>query len=154
MKMTKQVCRVCKNEYPLTRDYFGNTPSGNFRLRCRKCMASYVKSYSDVHKDGVTERNQLRKTRESNAGGNGYSENDVYDILRRLQHRCAYCDCSLDSGFHVDHMVPVAQGGKSERLNMTVCCVKCNLAKHAKNVEEYFAWRVARKLPVRRPRVV
>lgn len=51
-------------------------------------------------------------------------------------------------------MTPIAKGGRDEPANLTLACEKCNLAKHAKDVEEFLRWRTQRGLKNRRPRVV
>lgn len=153
-RMDIRQCRSCLESYPLTRDNFGNTPSGGFRFKCRACMRAHVEAYSAANKDGVAERAAVRREREARAGGIGYSNSDIAKVRRLLGDRCAYCDIPLNSAGHVDHMTPVAQGGKNEASNVTLCCEKCNLAKHAKNVEQFLRWRAERGLKNRNPRVV
>lgn len=147
----KQQCKKCQCWLPMTRDYFGNTPNGNFRQQCRACMRGHVQKYSEANKEGVAERAQLRKTRMAIAGGVGYSDTDISKIRRLLSDRCAYCNINLNGGGHIDHKTPIAQGGKNDPSNLTICCEKCNLAKHAKNVDEFIKWRLQRGLSIRRP---
>lgn len=147
-------CKDCLKSLPLSREHFGNTPSGGFRFKCRACMRAHVGAYSTANKDGVSERATLRRERLISAGGAGFSLDDVSKIRRSLQDRCAYCDAPLNGEGHTDHMKPVAQGGKDEAANITLCCEKCNLAKHAKNVEQFLRWRTERGLKNRVPRVV
>jgi 5-methylcytosine-specific restriction endonuclease McrA len=149
-----QACKDCGRLLPLTRDHFGSTPSGGFRRQCRSCMRAHVKRYSQDNKSGVKERSQLRLQRQAAAGGSGFTEVDVGRIRHYLQDRCAYCGISLNGGGHVDHMTPVARGGRDEVRNITLCCEPCNLAKHAKTVSEFLRWRLERGLRNRNPRVV
>ena len=154
MNVEIRQCRECLGTYPLTRDNFGNTPSGGFRFKCRSCMRAHVAAYSAANKDGLVERAATRKERQIRAGGNGYSDADISKIRGELGDRCAYCDIPLYKTGHIDHMTPVAQGGRDEASNVTICCEKCNLAKHAKNVEQFLQWRLQRGLKNRNPRVV
>jgi hypothetical protein len=48
------------------------------------------------------------------------------------KHRCAYCRSKLDS-YHVDHIVPLARGGRNDNLNLQVLCPACN---HKKSVRD------------------
>lgn len=51
--------------------------------------------------------------------------------------RCAYCGCQLDpKGFHVDHIIPKAKGGKMHD-NLVASCQDCNLAKCDMTIEEF-----------------
>jgi len=152
--MERKSCRDCCVSYPLTREFFGNTPSGGFRHQCRACMRAHVGKYSKENKTGVVARANLRKERELRAGGAGYNEADVAHIRALLSDRCAYCDVPLARGGHVDHKTPIAQGGRNEAANLTLCCERFNLAKHAKNVEQFRRWRTERGLKTRNPRLV
>jgi hypothetical protein len=76
----------------MTRDYFGNTPNGNYRKKCRVCMAAHTAAYNISNPGAANERSAIRKDREAKADGAGYDSGDVYQILKAVQHRCAYCD--------------------------------------------------------------
>jgi 5-methylcytosine-specific restriction endonuclease McrA len=152
--MDTQRCSGCGQVHPRTRDYFGNTPSGNFRTKCRACVRAHVAAHSAANVGAASERADLRRQREAAAGGDGYTEADVARIRKALGDRCAYCDAQLANGGHVDHKTPIAKGGRDEAANITLACEKCNLAKHAKDVEEFLRWRLQRGLRNRSPRVV
>ena len=50
------------------------------------------------------------------------------DLLRR--GICHYCGNQFPRGeLTLDHIVPVARGGRSTRGNLVVCCRKCNQEK-------------------------
>ncbi|NUN63314.1 HNH endonuclease [Pseudanabaena biceps] len=117
-------------------------------------MRAYVKDYSSANKDGVAERSAIRRERKAFAAGNGYTDEDILEIRKILEDRCAYCDAQLADRWHIDHMTPVVQGGRTEVSNLTLCCEKCNFEKHAKNVEQFLYWRIQRGLKNRNPRVV
>ena len=57
-----------------------------------------------------------------------------YDVMRRDNFRCVLCGASAEDGvqLHVDHIVPLAKGGKTEMSNLRVLCDRCNLGKGAK----------------------
>jgi len=43
---------------------------------------------------------------------------------------CYYCSKSvLPSGLTMDHIVPLARGGRSVKANLVVCCKSCNNKK-------------------------
>lgn len=147
--MEQRKCKDCGTSYPLNRDYFGNTPSGGFRWQCRSCMRSHVKKYTEQNPEWVKEKNSVRLARMEKQGGRGISLSDINRMRRDLGDCCAYCGVLLQGGGEVDHMTPVARGGRDEPENATLACMKCNLAKHAKTVEEYLQWRKKRGLGVR-----
>jgi hypothetical protein len=59
-----------------------------------------------------------------------------FDVFNRDHFRCRYCGRGRDEGavLHVDHVIPVAQGGRTEIGNLVTACAACNLGKSAKGI--------------------
>ena len=59
------------------------------------------------------------------------SDSEIISLEERQHLRCAVCGVYLDKGSrpHLDHIVPVALGGKSEPGNYQLLCHRCNLGK-------------------------
>lgn len=57
-----------------------------------------------------------------------------YQVLQRDGFRCVLCGASAADGvrLHVDHVVPVSRGGKTEMGNLRTLCEACNLGKGAR----------------------
>lgn len=57
-----------------------------------------------------------------------------YDIMHRDGFRCVLCGASANEGvqLHVDHIVPIAKGGKSTPDNLRTLCERCNVGKSDK----------------------
>lgn len=51
--------------------------------------------------------------------------------------RCAICGCGIKNGYHVDHILPFALGGKHIPANIQLLCKSCNLHKSSKDPIEY-----------------
>ncbi|MCY3864263.1 MAG: HNH endonuclease signature motif containing protein [Chloroflexi bacterium] len=53
----------------------------------------------------------------------------VYD---RAQGICEYCQTQelIVINMHIDHIVPLSAGGKTELENLCLSCISCNGAKH------------------------
>ena len=56
-----------------------------------------------------------------------------YNVLKRDGFRCVRCGASASDGakLHVDHIIPVSRGGKTEMSNLQTLCEACNLGKGA-----------------------
>jgi 5-methylcytosine-specific restriction endonuclease McrA len=56
-----------------------------------------------------------------------------FSILKRDNHTCKACGRSAADGvaLHVDHVVAVANGGKTEEDNLQILCADCNQGKGA-----------------------
>lgn len=54
-----------------------------------------------------------------------------FRVLQRDGFRCTYCGRSQQDGatLHVDHVVPVSDGGSSDDGNLVAACDECNLGK-------------------------
>ena len=56
-------------------------------------------------------------------------------VVERAGDRCEYCrlaQTGQEAIFHIDHVVPVVSGGKSEAPNLALACVSCSLRKGAR----------------------
>jgi len=61
----------------------------------------------------------------------------VYD---KLGGRCAYCGCKMHiKAMQVDHMKPLANGGRDVESNMYPACRSCNHRKGASSIESFRA---------------
>lgn len=55
-----------------------------------------------------------------------------YEVLRRDNHACRYCGHSApEVQLAVDHVVPVALGGRDDPSNLVAACRDCNAGKSA-----------------------
>jgi len=54
-------------------------------------------------------------------------------VLKKYDFKCAFCGRSpaIDKGviLHIDHIIPVAKGGKTDQNNLRTLCKECNLGK-------------------------
>ncbi len=59
-----------------------------------------------------------------------------YDVMHRDGFRCVLCGSSPKNDpnivLHVDHILPLAKGGKTEMSNLRTLCERCNLGKRDK----------------------
>ena len=59
-----------------------------------------------------------------------------FEILKRDEFKCRYCGRSQADGatIHVDHVIPVATGGRNDPENLVTACADCNLGKSARMI--------------------
>jgi hypothetical protein len=59
-----------------------------------------------------------------------------FAVLRRDGFRCAYCGRGEPENvkLHIDHIVPVARGGRTELENLVTACATCNVGKSASDL--------------------
>jgi len=84
---------------------------------------------------GKVTREQLRtvrgKPKRKNNKRKSLTKSIRHEVFKRDNYRCLECNASKDDGvvLHVDHIIPVAQGGSDELDNLQTLCQDCNLAK-------------------------
>jgi 5-methylcytosine-specific restriction endonuclease McrA len=71
-----------------------------------------------------------RRARKRGNGGT-HTANDINDILKLQKGKCAYCKARLGKSNerHVDHIIPLIEGGTNDRRNLQILCRPCNLEK-------------------------
>ena len=60
------------------------------------------------------------------------------EVRLRAHNKCQMCGVGAEERgviMHIDHIVPLAKGGKNELDNLQLLCGKCNLKKGAKDTE-------------------
>lgn len=80
-------------------------------------------------KSAAIDRNKRAK-RKSAEGE--HTAADVRSLIERQKNKCAECGVSLlVTGYHVDHIMPLALGGTNWPWNLQILCPPCNQHKHA-----------------------
>lgn len=60
-----------------------------------------------------------------------------FEVFKRDKFTCQYCGRTIpDVTLHVDHIKPVAKGGKNDIMNLITSCSDCNLGKGARELSD------------------
>lgn len=137
----EKACKKCGTIYPITREFFGNTPSGGFRGTCRKCMV--IPTQTPRQRELAKERAQKRYAL---AVDQDFSFTERKRLRDRQKGLCLCCCQPIISVMdaEVDHMHPVSRGGQANDANLMLAHAQCNREKHAKTLEEHWDWRFDR----------
>lgn len=100
--------------------------------RAAKRRAEYYRENPEVFHNSRIKR-RLRYE------GKGLSRGLATLLLAEQGHKCPGCLCSLADGFHLDHVMPLAKGGKHCDDNIQALCPSCNLKKHDALPEAWFS---------------
>lgn len=52
---------------------------------------------------------------------------------------CVYCGTNCEKHYNIDHVIPLAKGGKHELENLAITCAFCNQSKGSKQLIHWFA---------------
>src|SRR5579872_5401787 len=70
-----------------------------------------------------------------------HTAQDVLNQLKRQKSRCYYCHKKVNphdrGSYHVDHVIPLARGGRNDPSNLVIACPTCNLRKHDRLPHEF-----------------
>lgn len=69
-----------------------------------------------------------------------------FEVLKRDKFSCQYCGAKApDALLHVDHVVPVVEGGGNDMLNLVSACAACNGGKGARRLSDHSAMEKQRE---------
>ncbi len=80
------------------------------------------------------------KARKKNAYGT-HTADDINNILILQKNKCAACCTSISNGYHVDHVIALANGGSNDKYNLQLLCARCNRSKSDKDPIEFMQSR-------------
>jgi hypothetical protein len=111
-------CLKCHKMLP--RGQFPSHGKNRRRTWCKQCYAPE----KAAHAHNRHKRSEGRGT---------FTANRVRQLLREQQGKCANCYASFEvTGYHVDHIVSLARGGRNDDGNIQLLCPRCNLRKGSK----------------------
>lgn len=113
---------VCKTSYisPKKVNYY----QGQSEFTLKELIENY-----DAVLVGMKEKSGVKEERRK------LSPSIRYDILKRDQFGCVLCGRNPKTDgvrLHVDHIIPVSKGGKTEINNLRTLCEDCNIGKSDK----------------------
>lgn len=77
-----------------------------------------------------SKKRPLHPWRSEGAGRKPLPPRVRYEVLERDGYTCQYCGAKApDVALHVDHIVPVAEGGTDDIGNLVTACEYCNTGK-------------------------
>ena len=80
--------------------------------------------------------NMANRIRRTTATGSHTAE-DIKDIYKMQNGKCAYCKAEVGSSYHIDHIQPLSLGGSNNRDNIQITCPTCNMKKSYKDPIDY-----------------
>jgi 5-methylcytosine-specific restriction endonuclease McrA len=112
----------------------GRQYSRQWRARNPEKNLEQVREWKAKNPDRVRALNQIykrtRRAKKIEAGGK-FSLEDIAEILKQQNGRCAYCRCKLGKKFECDHIMPLVLGGSNDRRNIQAVCRSCNRRKRS-----------------------
>lgn len=145
--MLSKICCNCHEQKALTafnRDR--RRPDGR-RSECRACYAKRRKIYDQKYEAKRPDRAQYWRGLSTQLNRRAYmaalqanrraplrgilTSEDVLAVWQRQHYACAYCGCldCPENPISIDHLIPLAKGGRNSPINIVAACLACNTAK-------------------------
>lgn len=97
--------------------------------------AAWNKAWRDKNPDLVSEREARR--RGAKKAERRLGPGTISRIFEAQKGKCAICKTCVKKKRHVDHIQPIAKGGKHIAENLQILCPSCNVRKSAKDPIAY-----------------
>lgn len=108
------------------------------RARDPQRYRQYWKQWAEENTAACRELARIRRARKlGNPDSVGVSLKDWRRLVQRYRGCCAYCG-EVAEPLHMDHVIPLARGGRHAIGNVLPACSHCNFTKHAMLL---VAWR-------------
>lgn len=92
---------------------------------------AYWRRWANENQDAVRLHSLLRQERIAGNPDNAeVTPRDIRRLIERFRGCCAYCGQVADP-VHLDHVIPVARGGRTSIGNLVPACGSCNQSKWA-----------------------
>ena len=98
------------------------------RIKSGKAKES-LKKYRENNPDKVREWSQTRHKRKTGRLPRG----TITNLMTKQNKQCNICKTDIEHKYHMDHIYPLAKGGKHEASNIQLLCPSCNVRKSAKD---------------------
>lgn len=127
-------CRACSSRH--IRAYYASV-EGREKIKARRQQPEVRQRarewFRDYHRRPETKRRRKERRYQKR-------EMIIADQNGVCNGRLINPDCEIDinqSNTHIDHILPVSRGGRSNRDNLQALCAGCNLSKNKNTMEEW-----------------
>ncbi|WP_426196194.1 HNH endonuclease signature motif containing protein [Massilia sp. DWR3-1-1] len=140
-KVRLKVIRVPSDEVLASRREIARLSAKKWRAENPERSSELAAKYRKNNPEKIRVNNRNRKALQRGATGR-ISPGRAQVLMRLQKSMCACCRCDLKkSGFHMDHIDPLAKGGSNSDDNIQLLCPTCNMEKHDKLPHDFMRSR-------------
>jgi 5-methylcytosine-specific restriction endonuclease McrA len=110
-----------------------------YHIENRAAGVARVNAWRKSNPEAAREHKTARRYRaQAGEPGGAVTARDLRRILKAQRGRCAACASDLQKlGRHLDHIEPLARGGRHAPANLQYLCPPCNMSKSARDPIEF-----------------
>jgi 5-methylcytosine-specific restriction endonuclease McrA len=104
----------------------------------KEALSAASKEWAKANRPLLRVHERRRRDRKRGAEGK-HTFAEIQALAEKQRFRCAnpLCRASIRSGWHEDHIMPIALGGSDWIRNIQLLCAPCNQSKHARHPVEW-----------------
>lgn len=95
-----------------------------------------LRKWQRANPEKMAAQDRKRRARKLNAEGS-HTAAEILGLLKLQRGKCVYCNVSLKTGYHADHIVALSRGGTNWISNIQLLCPPCNFSKNASDHIEF-----------------
>lgn len=135
----KRRCRICKQYKHVDLFEIDSRKKDKYTSRCRACKNDLDDKASRTYRRLRLKSNKLGIPME-------VTTKEIRLLLNVFDGCCAYCSKRPEKAknLHLDHLVPLSEGGRNTLANLIPACIRCNSSKGTKPVVTHF---LTKKVP-------
>lgn len=107
-----------------------------YRESHREELREAKRRWRQENQDKERATKHRRRASKANAQGS-WSDDDVAKLKTLQKGKCWWCGKKFGQTYHIDHRIPLAQGGTNFVSNLVLSCVHCNTSKGAKLPQDF-----------------
>jgi hypothetical protein len=128
-------CKECKKAstkiYQLANKEIISTKKKQYYKDNKVKILSSVASWQNANREKVNCYIRANKINRKRLKSIGMTGKDYRSWVERQKKVCYWCEAECCKNFHVDHVMPMALGGRHEAWNLSISCPRCNMLKGA-----------------------
>lgn len=124
-KLGYRRCTICKTDKSIEEFYNSINSREGKSWHCKECAKDLNKLQRELRPEIIIASNRKRKAITKGA----FTEEANLSLIKLIYKNCP-------EGYHVDHIIPIAKGGKHHETNLCYLPAKLNMEKHTKLPEE------------------
>jgi 5-methylcytosine-specific restriction endonuclease McrA len=135
----KRRCRICKQSKREDLFEIDSRYKDKYTSRCKSCKSGLDDKASRAYR-------RLRLRSQKLGIPMEVTTKEIRLLLDVFDGRCSYCSKRPEKSknLHLDHLVPISEGGRNTLANLIPACIRCNSSKGTKPVVTHF---LTKKVP-------
>ncbi len=106
-------------------------------LNAKASIKEYNRKYRNENREAVSIWQRNRQARKR-AGSGKVTRKFILDLFVVQGGICLMCKADFaETGYQIDHIVPLSKGGEHANWNVQLLCPTCNKRKSARTMEEF-----------------